>query len=134
MTALGKLFRTTTFKLTLVYLTVFALFAAFLLAYFAWNTRRLVTQQIVATVDAEIRGLSDLYQQGGIRRLIFAIDDRGGRPGLEPLSPHHRRGRGRHRQYRLADHRHPRQVGLDRDRLSPHRGQRHRASITRWCA
>jgi signal transduction histidine kinase len=81
MTALGKLFRTTTFKLTLVYLTVFALFAAFLLAYFAWNTRRLVTQQIVATVDAEIAGLSDLYQQGGIRRLIFAIDDRGARPG-----------------------------------------------------
>jgi signal transduction histidine kinase len=67
--------------LTLVYLTVFALFAAFLLAYFAWNTRRLVTQQIVATVDAEISGLSDLYQQGGIRRLIFAIDDRGSRPG-----------------------------------------------------
>ena len=81
MTALGNLFRTTTFKLTLVYLTVFALFAAFLLAYFAWNTRRLVTQQIVATVDAEIRGLADLYQQGGIRRLIFAIDERGGRPG-----------------------------------------------------
>ena len=81
MTALGKLFRTTTFKLTLVYLTVFALFAAFLLAYFAWNTRRLVTQQIVATVDAEMSGLSDLFQQGGIRRLIFAIDDRGSRPG-----------------------------------------------------
>ena len=127
MTALGKLFRTTTFKLTLVYLTVFALFAAFLLAYFAWNTRRLVTQQIVATVDAEIAGLSDLYQQGGIRRLIFAIDDRGSRPGLEPLSPHHRGRRGRHRQYRLADHRHPRQVRLDRDRLSPHRRQRHRS-------
>jgi signal transduction histidine kinase len=81
MTALGKLFRTTTFKLTLVYLTVFSLFAAFLLGYFAWNTRRLVTEQIVATVDAEIQGLSDLYQQGGIRRLIFAIDDRGSRPG-----------------------------------------------------
>jgi signal transduction histidine kinase len=81
MTALGKLFRTTTFKLTLVYLTVFALFAAFLLGYFAWNTRRLVTDQIVATVDAEMAGLSDLFQQGGIRRLIFAIDDRGSRPG-----------------------------------------------------
>jgi signal transduction histidine kinase len=81
MTALGKLFRTTTFKLTLVYLTVFALFAAFLLGYFAWNTRRLVTQQITATVDAEIRGLSDLFQQGGVRQLIFAIDDRGSRPG-----------------------------------------------------
>ena len=45
MTALGKLLRTTAFKLTLVYLTVFALFAAFLLVYFAWNTRRLITEQ-----------------------------------------------------------------------------------------
>ena len=88
MTALGKLFRTTTFKLTLVYLTVFALFAAFLLAYFAWNTRRLVTEQIVATVDAEITGLSEQYQQGGIRRLIFAIDDRGaGRARASISSP-----------------------------------------------
>jgi signal transduction histidine kinase len=81
MTALGKLFRTTAFKLTLVYLTVFALFAAFLLAYFAWNTRRLITQQITETVNAEITGLSDLYKQGGIRRLVFAIDGRAGRPG-----------------------------------------------------
>ena len=55
MTALGKLLRTTAFKLTLVYLVVFAMFAAFLLGYFAWNTRRLVTEQITETVDAEIR-------------------------------------------------------------------------------
>lgn len=81
MTSLGKFFRTTTFKLTLVYLTVFAALAVFLLAYFAWNTRRLITQQIVATIDAELDGLTDLYLQGGIRGLIFAIDDRASRPG-----------------------------------------------------
>ena len=40
MTALGKLLRTTAFQLTLVYLVVFALFAAFLVGYFAFNTRR----------------------------------------------------------------------------------------------
>ena len=38
MTALGKLLRTTAFKLTLVYLSIFAVFAVFLLGYFAWNT------------------------------------------------------------------------------------------------
>src|SRR6266567_4599567 len=81
MTALGKLFRTTAFKLTLVYLMVFALFAAFVLAYFVWNTRRLITEQITETVDAEISGLTDQYQQGGIRRLVFAVDIRGRRPG-----------------------------------------------------
>ena len=81
MTALGKLFRTTTFKLTLVYLTVFALFAVFLLAYFAFNTRRLITDQINETVDAEITGLSEQYRQGGIRRLVVVIDARARRPG-----------------------------------------------------
>ena len=81
MTALGKLLRTTAFKLTLVYLTVFAMFAAFLLVYFAWNTRRLITEQITQTVDAEITGLAEQYRQGGIRRLVFVVDARSRRPG-----------------------------------------------------
>jgi hypothetical protein len=81
LAALGKLSNTTAFKLTLVYLTVFALFAAMLLGYFAWNTRRLITEQITRTVDAEITGLSEQYNQGGIRRLVFIIDSRARRPG-----------------------------------------------------
>src|SRR5439155_25289665 len=81
MTALGKLIRTTTFKLTLVYLTVFAVFAVFLLGYFAWNTQRLITQQITETDDAEITGLSEQYRQGGIRRLVVVVAARARRPG-----------------------------------------------------
>jgi signal transduction histidine kinase len=79
--ALGRLFRTTAFRLTLVYLVVFALFAGALLGYFAWNTRRLVTEQITATVDAEITGLSEQYRLGGIRRLVIAIENRARHPG-----------------------------------------------------
>ena len=82
MTALGKLFRTTTFKLTLVYLVVFALFAAFLLGYFALNTRRLITQQINDTVTAELTGLSEQYRLGGVRRLV---DDVVRQPVVERL-------------------------------------------------
>lgn len=81
MIALGKLFRTTTFKLTLVYLTIFALFGVFLLGYFAWNTRRLFTEQITATVDAEVTGLAEQYREGGIRRLVLVVDGRSHRPG-----------------------------------------------------
>ena len=81
MTALGKLLRTTAFKLSLFYLTVFALFAAILLGYFAWNTSRLITEQITETIDAEINGLSEAYSQGGIRRLVLIIDARSRRPG-----------------------------------------------------
>jgi len=81
VTAFGKLIRTTAFRLTLAYLLLFALFSASLLAYFAWNTRRLITEQITATVDAEIAGLSEQYQQGGIRALALAIESRSLRPG-----------------------------------------------------
>jgi len=81
VTALGKLIRTTAFKLSLAYLTVFALFAAFLLGYFAWNTRRLITDQIMQTVDAEIVGLAEQYRRAGIPRLVLIVDARSRRPG-----------------------------------------------------
>ena len=81
MTALGKLIRTTAFKLTLFYLGIFVLFAASLLGYFALNTRRLITEQITATVNGEITGLTEQYQQGGIRRLVIVVDLRSRRPG-----------------------------------------------------
>lgn len=81
MTALGKLFRTTAFKLTLVYLVVFALFAAFLLGYFALNTRRLFTEQATQAIDIEVAGLSDQYNAGGIRRLTQVVEARSRRPG-----------------------------------------------------
>jgi signal transduction histidine kinase len=81
VTALGKLIRTTAFKLTLVYLAIFILFAASLLGYFALNTRRLITEQITATVNGEISGLSEQYAQGGIRRLVIVVDLRSRRPG-----------------------------------------------------
>jgi len=71
VTAFGKLFRTTAFRLTLVYLFLFLLFALFLLGYFAWNTRRLVTEQIAQTVNAEIAELTERYNRVGLRGLIF---------------------------------------------------------------
>jgi signal transduction histidine kinase len=81
VTALGKLLRTTAFQLTLVYLVVFALFAAFLVGYFALNTRRLINEQIVGTVDVEVTALTGQYNQAGIRRLVVIVDVRSRRPG-----------------------------------------------------
>jgi signal transduction histidine kinase len=52
-----------------------------LLGYFALNTRRLITEQINETVDAEISGLSEQYRLGGIRRLVIVVDARARRPG-----------------------------------------------------
>jgi signal transduction histidine kinase len=81
VTAFGKLIRTTAFRLTLVYLFLFALFAASLLGYFAWNTRRLINEQITATVTAETGEIVDIYTRRGLRLLVPTIENRALRPG-----------------------------------------------------
>jgi signal transduction histidine kinase len=81
VTAFGKLIRTTAFRLTLVYLFLFALFAASLLGYFAWNTRRLITEQIATTVDAETGEISEIFARRGLRGLVLTIENRALRPG-----------------------------------------------------
>jgi len=81
VTAFGKLIRTTAFRLTLVYLFLFALFSASLLGYFAWNTRRLITEQITTTVNAETGEISDIFSRRGLRVLVHTIENRALRPG-----------------------------------------------------
>jgi len=81
VTALGKLVRTTAFKLSAAYLLVFTLFAGFILGYVAWNARLLLTAQISETIDAEVNGLAEQFRQGGIRRLVAIIERRSRQPG-----------------------------------------------------
>jgi signal transduction histidine kinase len=81
VTAFGKLIRTTAFRLTLVYLFLFALFAASLLGYFAWNTRRMITEEITQTVNAETSEINEIYGRRGLRGLVLAIEYRALRPG-----------------------------------------------------
>jgi signal transduction histidine kinase len=81
MTALVTLFRTTAFKLSLAYLAIFTVFAFVILGYVAWNARRILDDQIVSTIEAEINGLSEQYRLGGIRRLINIVEQRASGPG-----------------------------------------------------
>jgi len=76
-----KLFRTTAFKLSLAYLAIFALCAFLALGYVAWNARAVLDDQIVSTIDAEINGLSEQYNTGGLRRLITVVERRSREPG-----------------------------------------------------
>lgn len=81
MTALGKLLRTTAFKLALAYLAVFTALSMVLLAYVSWHANALIAGQLNATVNAEITGLAEQYRQGGIRKLVAAVDERSNRSG-----------------------------------------------------
>ncbi len=78
---LQNLFRTTAFKLSFAYLLIFTTFAFLALGYVAWNATRVLDDQMVSTIEAEINGLSDQYKAGGLRRLISVVERRAGEPG-----------------------------------------------------
>ena len=81
MTALGKLIRTTAFKIVAVYLIIFAIFSAGVIAYLARHTQNLVVSQITEAVDAEMRSLREQLQIGGINRLVDVVEARAQQPG-----------------------------------------------------
>lgn len=76
MTSLIRLLKTTTFKLAAIYLIVFAVSAAAILAYVYWSTAGLLARQTDATIEAEITGLEEQYRQGGLNSLIKVIRSR----------------------------------------------------------
>jgi signal transduction histidine kinase len=47
-----------------------------LLVYVSESTEDLMSEQVVQAVDAELKGLADVYVRGGIRNLVETIDDR----------------------------------------------------------
>ncbi len=81
MTALGKLFRTTAFKLSIAYLVLFSIGAGLVLTRVGARVKEVLDEQIEQTVDAEIRALSEQYSQGGLRQLANAVERRVRAPG-----------------------------------------------------
>ena len=63
-----KLFRTSTFRLSALYLAVFILSVGAILAYIYWNTAGLLERQTDETIRAEVQGLADQYRIRGRSR------------------------------------------------------------------
>ncbi|MEP2707220.1 MAG: HAMP domain-containing sensor histidine kinase [Roseibium sp.] len=80
MTRLTRVTRTTAFKLSLLYISVFTVLSGFLLVYIAKNTDNLMSKQVVQTIDTEIAGLADIYVRGGVRDVVETIDRRSRHP------------------------------------------------------
>jgi signal transduction histidine kinase len=81
VTALTKLFRTTTFRLSLTYLALFSAAAIVALAYIYWNTTVLLSRQLNQTIDAELKGLAEQYRAGGLDQLVRIVAERSRTPG-----------------------------------------------------
>ena len=81
MTALGKLVRTTAFKLTLGYFLMFAVGAVGVLAFVGHNVRQLLDEENASIIESEITGLAEQYNSGGLERLVHVVERRAARPG-----------------------------------------------------
>lgn len=71
-----RLFRTLAFRIVFVYVAIFALSAAALLAFTYWNTKRALDEETDQTIEAEIGGLSEQYQRLGLAGLVDVINGR----------------------------------------------------------
>lgn len=81
MAPLHRLFRTTTFRLSVLYFVCFGAAAALSISYIYWQTNVLLSAQLQQTVDAEIKGLAEQYSQGGLSRLASTVGERSLTPG-----------------------------------------------------
>ena len=81
MTALGKVVRTTAFKLSAIYIAVFSIFAVSLILYISYSVNVLLNDQLRATIAAEIRGLAEQARVGGIAAIFQTIEERSHQPG-----------------------------------------------------
>jgi signal transduction histidine kinase len=76
-----RIFRTLAFRIVLVYIAIFAISAAGLVAFTYWNTKRALDVQTDQTIEAEISGLAEQYQRqglGGLTDVVMSRSMRGG--------------------------------------------------------
>jgi signal transduction histidine kinase len=71
-----RIFRSTAFRLALVYALLFFVSVAALLAFVYFNTVGTLESQANATIKTELAGLNELYREGGLVRVSRAIADR----------------------------------------------------------
>jgi len=76
-----KLFRTTAFRLALIFMALFGTAAAIAIGYIYWNTDVLLTRRLEQTIDAEIQGLEEQYRGGDIHSLAEIMASRSRAPG-----------------------------------------------------
>ena len=65
----ASLLRTSTFRLALVYMVLFAGSVLILLGFIYWSTVTYMAEQTDATIRAEITGLAEQYRQRGLNGL-----------------------------------------------------------------
>lgn len=72
----NKLFKNSIFRLSLVYMTIFSLSVVLLFGFIYWATAGYMLRQTEATIEAEIVGLVEHYDQSGLNGLLDVVRER----------------------------------------------------------
>ncbi|WP_198669646.1 HAMP domain-containing sensor histidine kinase [Pelagibacterium sediminicola] len=78
---IGSLWRTTTVRLTVLFIAIFVGFAIVLLGYLAFQTSIQIQRQQVTAIEREVAQIELLSRQANIRAVAFAIQRLADRPG-----------------------------------------------------
>lgn len=81
LSRLGQLLRTTTFRLTAVFILIFVVFSVLLLAFITYQSSIIIQRQQAADIDRELRQLEDVELRQGLRAVAFAVDRLAAQPG-----------------------------------------------------
>lgn len=76
-----RIFSTTAFRLSAIYLAVFAAFGVAFIFYISYNIDRILAAQLHDTIEADARGIEEQQRSGGIAALITAVEARSREPG-----------------------------------------------------
>ncbi len=72
----SKLFKNSMFRLSLIYMVVFSLSVVLLFGFIYWATAGYMLRQTEATIEAEIAGLVEHYEQSGLNGLLDVVRER----------------------------------------------------------
>jgi len=76
-----RLYRTSAFRLALLYAVLFGSSVLVLLGVIYWSILAVVDRQTTDNIDAEIRGLAEQYRDEGLTRLVEILGERSGSVG-----------------------------------------------------
>ena len=73
MSRFAQLWRTTTVRLTAVFILLFVIFSILLLGFIAYQSSIQIQQQQTAAIDREVQLLKRIDERQGVRGIVFAV-------------------------------------------------------------
>ena len=81
MSKLAQLWRTTTVRLTAIFILLFVIFSILLLTFLAYQSSIQIQQQQTRAIDREVEALQRIDSRQGVRGIVFAIARLASQPG-----------------------------------------------------